>query len=205
MARKIVLIFTAVALPLLLVVTMESGVAQAAPVFPGTVTCGSGAWSGSIRFTPPLRSTGTAGSETFTVSARLGNSANGCPGTTGVVYQGAIRGKLRFNVTNANNCATIFSGTALVPVPASKFKLSWINPVGAPTHWKQPPPFSVVGAAAMTNITVTGGKVTGSFSPYPTPIATLSDATWNAVNIGTACSSSSGLTSLPLGTSTGTW
>jgi hypothetical protein len=61
-----------------------------------------------------------------------------------------------------------------------------------------------VGAVGMTSLTVTGGKVTGSFSPYATPNATLSDSTWAAM-VPSGCTSTAGLTNLSLSTSAGTW
>jgi hypothetical protein len=204
MTRKVVYSLTALALPLLLVVTVGSGVAQAMPVLPGHVMCGSGSWNGSIRFSPPLKAAGVSGTETFTIVAKLGNSANSCPTTTGVVETGLIKGKLKFTGNNANRCSTVFSGVARTPVPASKFALHWFSPPGAPTHWKQPLPFSVVGAVAMTNIAITGGTVTGSFAPFATPSATLSDSTWSA-SIPPSCASAAGLSSLSLGTASGAW
>ncbi len=135
-----------------------------------------------------------------------GIPASPCITTSGTVEAGKITGALKFVLPNANACATVFSGSPLPPPVGtiSNFHLTWGNPPGAPTNWKHPPPFSVTGAAAMTNISVTGGKVTGSFSPYPTPNATLSDAGW-PTTIATACASTAGLSSLTLGTSGGTW
>lgn len=205
MTRKVVVCsLTALALPLMLVATVGSGVAQAVPVLPGNLQCGSGSWNGSIRFSPPLRANGAATSEVFKIAAALGNSANPCPTSTGLAESGTIKGKLKFTGAAANRCSTVFNGLSRVPVPASKFKLSWATPPGAPTNWKQPLPFSVVGAVAMTNIVVTGGTVTGSFTPFAAPSATLSDAGW-AAGIPAACSSASGLSSLSLGTASGAW
>jgi hypothetical protein len=49
--------------------------------------------------------------------------------------------------------------------------------------------------------------VTGSFTPYATPSATLSGTGWGGSSglVATGCGSASGLHSLPLNTSTGTW
>lgn len=208
--RKVLFILTALALPLTMI-SMESGVAQAMPVFPGNVTCNTagGAWAGSIHFSPPLKNTGTANAETFKVVAKLGASGTGCISSTtnpGTVL-GAIKGKLKFAIAgSANNCTTIFSGTAL-PAPvgaASKFVMDWLHPAGAPTQWKHPLPFSVTGALAQTNIAITGGTVTGSFSPYLTPTSTLSGTGWPAT-VTAGCASAAGLSSLPLSQSTGTW
>ena len=195
-----------------LVLTLIPAVASTAdaitfqPVFPGTVTCNpsQGVWSGTITFNPPLLSAGTATSETMTVRAGLGNSASPCITTAGFVVDGKIKGTLTFTGAKANRCSKVFNGASRVPTSTSLFKLKWITPPGAPTPWKQPAAFSVVGAPSMTSLTVTGGTVTGSFSPYATPNATLSDANWGtAVPLG--CGSSSGLTSVTLGTSSGTW
>jgi hypothetical protein len=208
MKRIFVSAVAILALPALLIGTLGSGAAQASPVLPGTVTCNaaSGVWTGTIRFKPALRNGGTAPKETMQIAAGLGNSASPCITTSGTVEAGKITGKLKFALPAANDCATVFSGSALPPPVggASKFKLTWGNPPGAPTNWKHPPPFSVTGAAGMTNISVTGGKVTGSFSPYLTPNASFSDTGW-PTTIAAACASSSGLSSLTLGTSGGTW
>jgi hypothetical protein len=213
MIRKAVLILAAVALPSLLSVSVEAGVAQAMPVFPGNVTCSNasgGPWSGAITFTPPLKNGGTATTETFKVVAKLGSSTNPCVTSTtnpGHVV-GLIKGKLKFTTSGgANACTTIFSGSALsAPVGAiSKFTLKWLLPAGAPTHWVHTAPFVVTGALAQNQITVTGGTVaTASFAPYPTPNATLSGAGWPAT-VTAGCASAAGLSSLTLNQSAGTW
>jgi len=211
MVRKVLLIVAAVALPSLLLVTVGTNVAQANPVFPGNVTCNAsgGNWSGSISFSPPLKNGGTATTETFPVVAKLGTAANPCLTSTtnpGVVV-GLIKGKLKFVTSGgANDCNAIFTGTALpAPVgPTSKFILKWLSPAGAPTHWKHPLPFVVTGALAKNNITISGGTVTGSFAPFATPNATLTDTGWTAAVTG-GCASAGGLTSLSLGQSAGQW
>jgi hypothetical protein len=194
-------------LALTLIPSVEGGAAvKFQPVLPGIVTCNQsqGVWSGSINFAPPIRNGGTATTETMTVKATLGNTASPCVTTAGIAVNGAIKGKLIFTGAGANKCSKVFNGLSRVPTSASKFKLTWTTPPGAPTPWKQPPAFSVVGAPSMTSLNVTGGKVTGSFSPYATPNASLSDSSWaGAVPLG--CGSSAGLASLPLGTSAGTW
>jgi hypothetical protein len=178
------------------------------PVLPGVVTCNpsQGVWSGTIRFNPPLFSTGTSTTETMVVGASLGNSASPCVTTAGIAVAGAIKGTLTFNGAKANRCSKVFSGLSRVPTSSSKFKLSWVTPPGAPTVWKQLPAFSVVGAVGMNSLTVTGGKITptSSFYPYATPNATLSDSNW-AATIPVACASTAGVSSLTLGTSAGTW
>lgn len=176
------------------------------PVLPGNVTCNQslGPWSGAIQFSPALFSNGTATTEKMTVKATLGNSASPCVTTAGIAVTGTIKGTMTFTGAKANRCSKVFSGLSRVPTSTSKFKLTWTTPPGAPTVWKQPPAFSVVGAVGMTSLTVTGGKVTGSFSPYATPNATLSDSNWAAV-IPTGCASTAGLSNLTLGTSAGTW
>jgi hypothetical protein len=176
------------------------------PILPGTVTCNQsqGVWSGAIQFNPPLFSNGTATTETMIVRATLGNSASPCVTTAGFVATGSILGKITFTGAKANRCSKVFNGLSRVPISTSKFKLTWSTPPGAPTVWKPPPPFSFVGALGMTSLTVTGGKVTGSFSPYATPTATLSDSNWATV-IPTGCASTAGVSSLTLSTSSGTW
>ena len=213
MIRKTLLILAAAALPSLLLISVESGVAQANPIFPGNVTCSlasGGNWSGSITFTPPLKNGGTATTETFKVIAKLGSGTNPCVTSTtnpGHVV-GLIKGKLKFTTSGgANDCNAIFSGSALpAPVGAiSKFNLRWLAPPGAPTHWVHPAPFVVTGALAKNNITVNGGTVAAvSFVPYPTPNATLSGTGWPAT-VAAGCASAGGLTSLPLDQSLGTW
>jgi hypothetical protein len=208
LSRKTIAAVAALAMPLLLVVGAQPGPAQAAPnpVLPGSVTCtaAQGTWSGSIRFFPALRNGGIATTERFAVAATLGNSASPCVTSPGTPQLGKIVGALKFTGPAANACATVFSGTARVPTVLSRFKLTWVTPPGTATVWKQLPAFSVVGAPTMTNITITGGVVNGSFSPFPGPNATLADAGWPAT-AATACSSTGGLAALTLGTSAGTW
>lgn len=207
MLRKLLAILAATAaLPLLLTLTIASGPAAALPILPGSVTC-SGNWSGVITFTPPLRNGGTAPKERMLVKASLGTTANPCVTSAGTPQLGAIAGALKFVMVGANNCANVFSGVALpAPAPASKFKMKWTSPAGAPTVWRQPAPFAVTGALARTNMTITGGSIpiTSSFNTYPTPNATLSDAGWPAT-ITAGCSSTTGLSRLTVGTSIGTW
>ncbi|HEY5252892.1 MAG TPA: hypothetical protein VIJ09_14595 [Acidimicrobiales bacterium] len=202
----------AAVLPLLLLLTVDVGVAQAIPVFPGTVTCNAsgGVWSGMVKFSPPLRAGGVATHETVSVSAHLGNTTLPC-GTSatppaGSKVLGVIKGVAKISMASANDCATIFSGSAVVPLPA-KFAITWHSPAGAPTKWTQPPLFSFVGATNFSSLTITGGTVAGSFSPYLTPIATLSDANWpNSTGaVATGCNSTGGLHHLTLSTSSGTW
>jgi hypothetical protein len=166
-------------------------------------------WNGKIRFVPPLKNNGTANNERFVVSATLGNTGSLCVPSTGIVLLGKIKGALKFHIPGAaNRCPVIFSGVAL-PTPAapSRFTMTWNPPAGStPTHWTQPlgSPFVVTGAAGRTDITITGGKVAGSFAPYVGPTATLSDAGWPAA-IAAGCATAAGLASLTLSTSTGTW
>jgi hypothetical protein len=214
MARKTLLMLAATALPTLLLMTVGSGGAGASPIFPGNVTCNStgGVWRGTITFTPPLFNGGTSTHELFKIKADLGNTTSPCVTTTtnpGIVI-GKIKGALKFLGAHANSCATVFSGTALAPT-AGRFVMKWTSPVGMPTHWKQPAPLSVTGAANMGSIAITGGTVTGSFVPIVGPTATLSDTSWPSSTgpVATGCASTGGLHSLalspPTGTSTGTW
>ena len=169
-----------------------------------------GRWSRGRDISPPLLSSGTSHHETLKIgrppySVKFGGSSPcGAPSLTPRTVDGALKGTLKFTMPDANRCSTIFSGSPLVPVVASKFKMTWVNPHGVPTLWKQPSPFSVTGASNMTSLTITGGALTGSFSSYPTPTATLSDTTWTAALINGACSSG-GLSSLTLALSSGTW
>jgi hypothetical protein len=213
MTRKVLLIAVAVALPSLLLTTMGFGVAGAAranPVVqPGSVSCTNN-WTGVITFAPHLQTGGTAHSEVFTVKATLGNTGAPCLTFAGTVELGTIKGKLKFVAPGANDCTTIFGGGSLIPVPASKFKLTWLAP-GAPSVWKKLPLFSVVGTlGAPSTLAVSGGKVTGSFAspPPPPPSASLSGAlaAWAGAAITGACGTAAGLASLPLSApSTGTW
>ncbi|HTT85824.1 MAG TPA: hypothetical protein VMF60_00525 [Acidimicrobiales bacterium] len=208
------MIVAATLLPVAALLTTGAGVAGAVPVFPGNVTCNSsgGVWQGVVSFTPPLSNAGAAGHETIKLKAKLGNTTSPCVSTTtnpGFVV-GAIAGKAKYSATNANNCSTLFSGSALSP-SAAKFKIKWVAPHGVPTKWVQPAPFAITGASNMGSITFTGGSVTGSFVPVTGQTMTLSDTTWPAATgpVATGCSSTGGLHSLVLGpstgTSTGTW
>ena len=212
MTRKIVLAMAALGLVSLLFITVEGGTAGAADhetVLTGTVICkpASGVWSGTIQFSPALVNGGTATGEKIVVSATLGNSASPCISSpTGIAVAGTITGNLGFSFSGANNCSTIFSGSALpAPVTGSKFKMTWTTPSGStPTNWKQPSNFNFKGAAAMTKITIKNGSVTGSFAPFANPKAVLSDVGW-PTTIASGCASSTGLSSLTLGTSSGKW
>jgi len=188
-----------------------SGVAHAVSLGvnePGVVTCvpAHGPWSGTISFAPALINGGTATTEVMVVKAALGNTGNLCSGSTGIAALGNITGKLTFNIAGANNCATIFSGAALAaPAAGSKFKMTWSVPAGAnPTRWKMPGAFVVTGALNESKITVRGGAVAGSFTPFAAPKANLSDANWPAA-IPAGCASPGGLASLTLNTSKGRW
>ncbi len=207
MTRKVASIVVLVTVPLLLVTFTGSGAgaAQKAPVLPGSVACRT--WSGIIKFAPHLKTAGVSPTEVFTITATLGTTASPCVTSFGNPQLGKIKGKLKFMSTGgANRCSTVFSGAATTPTPPSKFKLTWTTPAGTPTMWTQPGPFMVTGAVAMTSIAITGGAVSGSFSPYPTPNATLAGpAPWGA-GVAAACSSAAGLASLPLGVgSSGVW
>ncbi len=213
MIRKVLVVLAVTALPLLLLVTVKPGVASANTLLPGSVTCNpsGGAWSGGsavVTFSPPLLSGGVASHETVTVggsfSVKFGPSSPcGASALSPPTVLGALQGKLKFHTVDANSCSTIFSGNPLTPTTPSKFTMKWFDPNGVPTVWKKPSTMSVTGAANMTDMTITGGKLTGSFASYPTPNVTLSDTSWTPANIGAACSG--GLSSLTLGTSSGAW
>jgi hypothetical protein len=198
----------AVAIPTVLLVTVGVGVAQAQPLLPGTVTCSGSSWSGIITFTPHLKTNGVSPHEVFTIKAVLGNTAAPCGTSFGGPELGQIKGKLKFMSTASNNrCGTVFSGHPLVPMGGA-FKLKWITPAGAPTLWTRPPSFSSTGAVNMTDIAIAGGAVSGSFTPYATPNATLTGpvASWGTAPVTAACNTPGGLASLPIGAgSTGTW
>jgi len=208
------MISTAVALSTLVSIPVGIGVAGAT-VFPvnrpGTVTCtpSAGVWNGVITFSPPLMNGGTANAETMTVKAVLGNTASPCVTSAGTIALGSIVGSLKFTIAGStNNCATIFSGSALpAPAPASKFKLTWSAPAGSnPTNWTQPSSFKVVGAVTLAHIVITKGAATGSYASA-TPKASLSNSNWPGASgaVATGCASTTGLSSLTLGTSAGKW
>jgi hypothetical protein len=212
MRRKCILIVTAVALSSLVSIPIGVGVAGATsfPVNqPGTVTCTSahGVWSGLIAFSPPLFNGGTSSTETMIIKSDLGNTASPCVTSAGTVALGTITGKLTFTIAgNANNCATIFSGTAL-PSPAStdKLKMTWSTPSGSnPTKWTQPSAFKVTGSAGSSDIVIKLGTVSGSYTPFANPKATLSDSGWPGT-VASSCASTTGLSSLTLATSSGKW
>ena len=88
-----------------------------------TCNAGSGVWSGSVTFTPPLSFSGAASHEVIKVVAKLGNTTSPCltsstpPAGNKVI--GLIKGKAKFSGTAANNCAFVFSGSSNVPVAAA--------------------------------------------------------------------------------------
>lgn len=214
MARKVVLVLSTLALLSVFLVTVqvEGALAVTNPTnFPGTVKCSpaGGVWNGVIRFSPALKNGGTSSNETFTVKAGLGNSASPCITTAGFVALGAITGSLKFHIVgSANNCATIFSGIALPAPTAGSLKMTWSSPSGGnPTNWTMSPAFKVTGALSEANIVVKKAKVTGSFTPFANPKASLSDANWPGSSgaVATGCASATGLSSLTLSTSIGKW
>lgn len=117
---------------------------------------------------------------------------------------GSIAGTLAFNIAgSANDCATIFSGRAFPAPTHGKITMNWSSPSGSnPTKWTQTPNFKVTGGSSMGYIDIEKAKVTGSFTPFASPWATLSGMSWGgsrgAATIG--CASSTGLYSLTLGT-----
>jgi hypothetical protein len=148
----------------------------------------------------------------MTVVAKLGNSASQCvtsstpPANSRVI--GLIKGKAKFVGPASNACANVFSGSTNV-LASAKFLMKWLTPAGAPTHWKQPPVFSFNGAASFASLTISGGKVTGSFAPFtsPGPSAVLSAPTWPGASgdVATGCAATSGLHTLSLSSSAGIW
>jgi hypothetical protein len=214
MARKMAVLVATATLSVSILLVAGIGTAGAVwnpPPLPGTVTCNpsGGVWSGVITFAPPLKNGGAASSEVFKIKATLGNTASACVTTAGFVALGKIKGVIKYtDPGTANNCATMFSGAALPsPVLPSKLKMKWTSPVGAPTKWTQLPHFVITGAANNSDITITGGAVAGSFTPFAGPTATLSDSTWPGVAgaVATGCASAGGLAALTLGTSSGSW
>jgi hypothetical protein len=211
MFRKSVLILAAACLSAGFTLIAEIGTAGAAvnPPYPGTVTCtpAHGVWSGVMTFSPALMLGGTANVEKIVVKASLGNTASPCVTNTGVIALGSILGTITLSIAgHANDCATIFSGTAITPAVA-KFKMTWTSPAGAnPTLWTQAPSFKFKGAPSLAKINVTLGHVSGSFSPSP-GTASLSDTNWPGASgaVATGCTASSGLGSLTLSTSKGKW
>jgi hypothetical protein len=207
MTRKLLFVLATAALPSLLLFTVDSSVAQAARTNPrihsGTITCDAtnGGWIGTVKFLPPLSDSGTSNTEVLKIDATLGSAANPCvtsSAPSGVF--GKIAGKLTLHQPAANNCATIFGGTPLTPVPTSDFKVVWHNPHGE-TPWTLPG-FSISGTQT-SGITITGGRVSGSFTPYSSPTATIFDTNWPTTVPG-ACTTS--LASLSIGaTSSGSW
>ena len=211
LSRRLTSLVVVVVVPTLFLATVGVGAAEALPLLPGTVTCSGSSWSETIKFTPPLKTNGLSPHEVFTIKAILGNTAAPCNTFFGNPELGQIKGKLKFMSTASNNrCGTVFSGHPLVPTGGA-FKLKWITPAGAPTLWTQAPPpssFSTTGAANMTDIAIAGGSVSGSFTPYATPNATLTGpvASWGTAPVTAACNTAGGLASLPIGAgSTGTW
>lgn len=210
MFRKSVLVLAAAGLSAtFMVAAVGTANAQVVnPNLPGTVACAPahGVWNGVISFSPPLMSGGTANTEVMSVKATLGSTSNPCLGNTGIVAIGTIAGKIKLAIAgSANDCNTIFSGSAITPANA-KFKMVWSTPGGAsPTVWQQLPHFKLKGAASFAKLNLTLGAITGSFAPLPSPGgASFQDANWTTA-VPTGCSSSTGLGSLTLSTSKGKW
>ena len=200
LSRRLTSLVVVVVVPTLFLATVGVGAAEALPLLPGTVTCSGSSWSETIKFTPPLKTNGLSPHEVFTIKAILGNTAAPCNTFFGNPELGQIKGKLKFMSTASNNrCGTVFSGHPLVPTGGA-FKLKWPRDGQSPR--------STTGAANMTDIAIAGGSVSGSFTPYATPNATLTGpvASWGTAPVTAACNTAGGLASLPIGAgSTGTW
>lgn len=204
MARRLVSLVVAALLPLVALVTVESGTAGAQPPLPGIVSCKS--ITGTITFTPSLRNGGTSPFEVFTIHATLGSTTNPCMTNVGITERGSLVGYLVFVTpppTHANACATYFSA----PPPPVKalvgyFSLHWVTPPGASTTWYGfgLNPLSVLFAPGLVSATISGGLLSGSFTgpPPPVPMLTIGSGTLWPGAILAGCASSTGLSSLPI-------
>ncbi len=170
--------------------------AQPMPVGTGTPTC-TGAWTGSLYFSPALKNGGTATFEEVSIKAK----ARPCTGGIPVPVKGKITGKGEITGAGADSCTQLAGMTFASPGFYEHIK--WTPPETATTLFF--PSFATATVAG--HLVISGGPVAAAGS-YVNPTATQALTTvLTTTAIATLCGSSSGVTSLNIGTvpSTGTY
>jgi hypothetical protein len=173
--------------------------AQTLPVTgTGTTTC-TGAWTGKLHFSPPLKTAGTAHSEEVSIEARAKPCAGGTPPPT----KGKIVGKGIISGAGANDCTT----TMTFNTPGFYEGITW-TPVVVGTRLDFPTLTWAPGAGASTgHLVISGGPVTTAGS-YAITTATQSLTTLlTTAAILADCGSAAGVSALSIATpeSTGTY
>lgn len=213
MTRRAVVTIMAALVPLAVVLVGVVGVvvapsaasaAQANPnvVGAGHTTC-TGAWTGTLRFSPPLINGGVATSVEVSITA----VAKPCSGGAPTPSYGKIIGKGIFHGAAANSCAHIPlappGGTHTATfVPYFYEGISWV-PAAITSTAIHFPSFQVITTtpAAPVKFKATGSTTAGSSYPDPSVTQTLSTtktyATIKSAGVGD-CGSTSGVSSLTL-------
>ncbi len=173
--------------------------AQAHPYVVGTgITTCSTAWTGKLKFSPPLVNAGVATSEEVTLKATVATCAGGVP----VPTSGALVWKGVISMAGANNCANYFATPAppggtdtLTAAPGSLFggAITWtpanIHSSSISFHF-----FTLTTTTLPATVTFTAPtvNVTGS---YPTVAGTFTFNTVKtlAVILGAAAGNCGGL------------
>jgi hypothetical protein len=183
--RKSLLVLTAVMLPVASIALLEGTAFAKKVTGAGHTVCSFG---GTINFSPPLSSAGTAGvkKEVTTVDASLGTCSGGTPvGSASSVAVKPIKTKVAKG-QNAGTCSSFESNSSTITV---KVKVNWVG--------EKPSKFSVAGLHPAVNadgeVGFTGSfAVGGSYAGEGSLGVYLTPASTNA--IGTCSGSISQLT-----------
>jgi len=175
--------------------------ASALITYSGTATCTSA--GGTVTFSPPLTSNGTALSETIKVTNPINPCTPSNPNVPTNIH-GVIKGKVVISIASApvSNCGVLFPSSpgtkSFPPTPSpAKWAVAW-TPAGTPSHLAFTA-FDVINTAGQISF---GAPVTitGSFkSPPPGAVVLSGGATWSLASIQAACALPTGLSHLTIG------
>ena len=170
----------------------SSAKAQPNVVGVGITTC-TGAWTGKLKFSPPLVNGGVATTEDVTLIATAAACAGGVPAPT----SGALVGKGVIAMAGANNCANYFvtpappGGTdTLTAAPGSVFagSITW-TPAGIHTSSFTFTALTMTTTTLAAAVTITAPTVNVT-SSYPTAAGTF---TFNTIKtLGVILSAAAG-------------
>ncbi|HXQ61732.1 MAG TPA: hypothetical protein VN796_05315 [Acidimicrobiales bacterium] len=198
MIRRAVLVMGAVVVSLLVI---PVGVASARllvrsdPVATGVTNCG-GAWTGTLKFTPPLINGGTSTSEEISLKA----TAKPCAGGTPPPVKGKINGKGVIFGTGANNCATVFAGGTFSFSTAQFVEVIKWNPTSISPSRASFPSVTEgnVVDAPYVNFFFNVGVIAGSYSPFATTQSITTVKTLATITGPADCGSTGGVASLAI-------
>jgi hypothetical protein len=181
--RKLVLGVATLLLPIGLLATVGASGATANASVTGSGTNNCSTLSGSLSFSPALKSGGTATTETVTVKS----IATGCTGGTPAPTKILGSAKLVISKAGANDCAGLAGGSNNVTIKETYTpKVTASTFTGTATGG-----ISATGDATFT----TNGVVTGS---YPSGTASSVADVGSAATIGAACGTAKGVAKLTI-------